>query len=209
MYKQSFKGLIGATLLGMLSAGANASLIFQDNFDSEAGSPGLSSLNYTSFANWTVADGTVDVVANTNGWGITCAGGSGKCIDLDGSTSNAGIFSSNLLVLGAGNYSLSFDISGNQRGGSSDSMLMTLGGFLNESFALSSAAPWTTVTRTFTVAADTSNYIVFNHAGGDNIGIMLDNVSLSKLADVPEPTSLMLLGLGLLGLGVARRKSAR
>jgi hypothetical protein len=209
MYKQSIKGLVGASLLGMLSTGASATLIFQDNFDSEAGGPGVSALNYTSFTNWTVSDGTVDVVANTNVWGISCVGGSGKCIDLDGSTSNAGIFSTNLLVLGAGNYSLSFDISGNQRGGNGDSMLMTLGGFLNESFNLAPSAPWATITRTFTVAADTSNYIVFNHDGGDNIGIMLDNVSLSKIIDVPEPTSLMLLGLGLLGLGFARRRAQK
>lgn len=203
MYTKHIIGFIGATLF---SLGANAGIIFQDNFDLEAGGAGNSSLNYTGFSNWTVSDGTVDVVANTNGWGISCAGNAGKCVDLDGSTGNAGVLTSNILLLSAGTYSFSFDISGNQRGGS-DTMLMSLGGFLNESFTLSSSAPWTTITRNFTVTADTSNYIVFNHAGGDNIGIMLDNVSLSKLTEVPEPSSLVLFGLSLLGLGVLRRKA--
>ena len=190
-----------------LSVGANAGIIFIDNFDTEAGAAGLSSLNYTDFDNWTVSDGTVDVVASS-GFGITCAGGSGKCVDLDGSTGNAGILTSTLMSLSAGTYSLSFDISGNQRGGPTDSFVLALGGFLNESFSLSSKAPWQTVTRTFTVMSDSSNSIIFNHAGGDNVGIMLDNVTLSK-TDVPEPATLAMFGLGLIGLGFARRRQTR
>lgn len=112
------------------------------------------------------------------------------------------------MSLSAGTYSLSFDISGNQRGGAADSFVLALGGFLNESFSLSASAPWQTVTRSFTVLSDSSNNIIFNHAGGDNIGIMLDNVSLSK-TDVPEPATLAMFGLGLIGLGFARRRQAR
>jgi hypothetical protein len=192
-----------------LSAGAHATVILQDNFDSEAGPTGNSSLNYNSFTNWTVTKGTVDMVDNTNGWGITCAGGSGKCVDLDGSTWNAGTLTSNLLSLAAGSYTFSFDISGNQRGYSADSMTMTLGGFLNQTFTLTSSDPWTTVTYNFTVSNTSSNYIVFNHAGGDNVGIMLDNVSLIQTSKVPEPSAMVLFGLGLLGLAFVRRKSIK
>ena len=202
------KQVVSFFAAALLSLGANAGVIFIDDFNTEAGAAGASSLNYTGFSNWTVSGGTVDVVANTNGWGITCAGGNGKCVDLDGSTGNAGILTSSLLSLGAGTYSLSFDISGNQRRGAADSFTLALGGYLNESFNLSAAAPWQTVTRTFTVLGDTANNIIFNHAGGDNIGIMLDNVSLSKV-DVPEPGTIALLGLGLIGLGFARRRQAR
>jgi hypothetical protein len=205
----TIKPLLGLCAATLFSLSANASVIFQDNFDLEAGAAGVSSLNYNTFNQWTVSDGTVDVVATNNVWGINCAGGMGKCVDLDGSTGNAGKLSSSLLNLDAGQYTLSFDISGNQRGSASDSMQLTLNGFLNESFVLSSSAPWATITRSFTVSTASSNNIVFNHAGNDNIGIMLDNVSLAKISNVAEPTSLALLALGVMGLGFARRQSRK
>ena len=204
MRKTSIKGLIVAALLGAMSFGAQAGVIFQDNFESEAAG---STLGYTGFAKWSVSNGSVDLINTPNGWGLTCAGGSGKCVDLDGSSGDAGVLTSNLLLLGAGNYTLSFDISGNQRNNSTDSMLVSLGGFFTETFNLVGSAPWTTITRSFTLTAEQSNSIVFNHAGGDNIGILLDNISLVK--EVPEPGSLALLGLGLLGLGLARRQVKR
>lgn len=190
-----------ATLLpaALLSLTAQAGVIFQDDFNAEAGAEEASALNYTSFSNWTVSEGTVDVVASGD-YSIGCAGGDGKCVDLDGSTGNAGILRSIALTLNPGTYTLSFDISGNQRGHADDSMVVTLGGFLDETFTLSASDPWQTIIRNITVTAETTDYLVFNHDGGDNIGILLDNVSL-----VPEPGTLALLGLGMLALGASRR----
>lgn len=173
MYKR-LATILTATLF---AATAQAGAIFQDNFDAE-GVPGSSVLNYNSFDKWTVEEGTVDLIADPNQWGIDCVGGTGKCVDLDGSTGNAGTLKSIAFTLNPGTYTLSFDISGNQRGSSDDTMLVTLGGFLNESFTLAATAPWQTIIRDITVSTQTTDSIIFNHDGGDNIGIILDNLSL-------------------------------
>lgn len=97
-----------------LSASASATVIFQDNFDSEAGAAGNSSLNYNSFL-LTGLCLTAQLTLFLMAVGASaCAGGTGKCVDLDGSTNDAGVFTSKPLSLAAGTYSFSFDISGNQ-----------------------------------------------------------------------------------------------
>ncbi len=204
------KKFISAAILTLICTSANAGLIFSDNFDLEAGGAGNSELNYNNFSQWSVTDGTVDVVSNTNGWGITCTGGAGKCVDLDGSSSNAGTFSSHSITLAAGEYTLSFDISGNQRNSVNDAMGVSLGGFFSEDFNRVGSVGWETIVRTFTVNSETTSSITFNHAGGDNIGIMLDNVSLvsgsANSTSIDEPAPLALLLLGVLGIAATRRK---
>lgn len=48
--------------------------------------------------------------------------------------------------------------------------------------------------------------MTFNNNGKTNDGWGIDNVTLGK---VPEPGTLLLMGLGLLGLGAARRRAAK
>jgi hypothetical protein len=79
---------------------------------------------------------------------------------------------------------------------------------MNWSHTLPFTAGWQTFTQQFTLAS-TENpvYIRFGATGGDNIGMLLDNVEL-KAAAVPEPASLSLLLAGVAGMfGVRKRVS--
>lgn len=186
------KGVL-ALLAAGLAAGSQATVLFSDNFDTENG--GNTQLNYASFANWSVTVGTVDLIAN-GAFGLS---GSGMFVDLDGSANNAGRLTTiQTFNLTAGTpYILSFRLSGNQRGGANDTVDVSLGGAFSESFTRAPSAPWQLVTRNFTPGSNSSAQLVFDHRGSDNLGILLDDVSLEV---VPEPASMVALGLGALAL---------
>ncbi|MCA3567466.1 hypothetical protein, partial [Bradyrhizobium sp.] len=128
-----------ATAALAAAAGAQAAPLFVDGFDGENGN--ITALNYGSFAHFTVGDGTVDLIGTPNGYGIVCAGGAGACVDLDGSTGNAGALTSTPLALTAGSYTLSFDLSGNQRGGSDDTVEVSVGDLFATSIAVAPGDP--------------------------------------------------------------------
>jgi PEP-CTERM motif len=181
--------------------------VFQDNFDNE-GPPG-STENFNGFTQWTVTDGTVDLVANGD-FGITCPGDTGKCVDLDGSTDDAGIMTSKSLNLAAGSYVLSFDYTGNQRLAPDDTFSAQLGSLFDTgAITVGSAVPLTHfVSSTITVSSPTTVSLVVGTAGGDNFGPLFDNVVLTQLTDpAPEPASwaMMILGFAFLGRVWRRR----
>jgi len=186
--------VIAAALLGPTAS--HAVEIFNDNFDASA-----LGLNVTP-TGWTVADGTVDVI------NFLCQ--SGQCVDLDGSTSDAGVLSRDFNLLGGVLYTLSFDLAGNQRGGADD-VEVAFGSASQTFIGLLSTAPYATYTLDFTPAADGTFTVSFANLGGDNVGAVLDNVKIDAAVQaIPEPETyaLMLLGLGAVGAAVRRRRRA-
>lgn len=195
-----FNSKIIASLLGVMGVLAGSTCasaqVFLDNFDGEA--LGLNQ----SLDNWAVSDGTIDVI------------GTGffdlrpprfRYLDMDGSTSNAGKITTNQ-VFAAGNYILSFDLSGNGRNSAMDTVRISLGGY-SESISLAGTDPFATYVRNVNVAAPSQ--LIFDHAGGDNIGLLLDNVVVREAnAAVPEPSAL-LYGLALAPVGLALRRRFR
>jgi hypothetical protein len=191
--------------VSLLSAtAAQAVPLFSDNFDSEA--LGLS----TGLDNWTISDGTIDVIGA--GGSFDFYPGNGHYLDLDGSSGNAGKITTNTAFnLLPGTYTLNFQLGGSTRG-DSNSVTVALGSIYNEVFTLAFNAGLQNISRTITLAAAAgSGALSFENAGGDNLGLILDDVSLdfSRVqTDVPEPSSLALLALGGIA-GVARRRRAR
>ena len=196
-----------AVACATLSAGrASAAIIFSDNFDTNA-----RALN-TAPAGWTVTDGTVDIVG-LGSFDSLCAGSPSPiaCIDMDGSTSHAGTMNENPLLglLPGQTYTFSFWASGSQRGDTNTLHAGILAPSPIEELALTlpSDSPWAPYSFNVSVGSPTSVQLYFKNDGGDNIGILIDNVVVrSNDQAVPEPMSLSLLGSGLAGIVAVRRR---
>jgi hypothetical protein len=182
------------------SSASFAQVVFQDDFNAENG--GFPVTNYAGFANWTVSNGFVDLIGN--GF-FDFYPGNGLYLDLDGSGVDAGTLTSSPIAVSPGTYLLQFDL-GCNCGFGNDSMNVTLGGDYSETFTLTDAGVspnFNSISRPIQVTSAGNVSIVFDHAGGDNFGLVIDNVGLTRL--IPEPASLMLLGLSAVGLLVRRR----
>ena len=183
---------------------SHAAVIFEDNFETETYATN------TTLDFWTVSDGTVDVVGTGFFPGL-CNPASGSspspahCVDMDGSNQNAGKITSSGFSFTPGSYTLTFFAAGNQRSTPSDTMTISIGSNFMGAILMNPFDPWTQFVVPFDVAVANTASIVFNHDGGDNIGILIDNITLSSVEAVPAPGSLLLIGIALAGLGFRRR----
>jgi hypothetical protein len=159
---------------------AGPAVLLTEDFNQEHG--GLFALNYTGFTRWTVTSGSVDLVG-TYPYDDFLPTTQGLYVDLDGSMQAAGTLESQeTFALPRGTYELSFKLAGTPRDNQPpNTVVVSLGTQFQESFTLPSFTPLQTYVRTLTVTSDAHGKLRFQHQGGDDYGIFLDDVSLRRL----------------------------
>jgi hypothetical protein len=190
-------GLAAMTLAGATAGPAKAVVFFTDNFNGET-----LGLNYTSFANWAVTAGSVDLIGTPVFFDFYP--GNGRYVDLDGSTgaqNPAGRIATNT-TFAAGNYKLTFNLGGSTRG-DTNTVEVKLGSF-TQLITLGSAAGFTSQSFLFSTTGGKLSFA--NLGNSDNLGLILDNVQVAS--GVPEPGTWAMMLLGFVGLGYlgARRR---
>ncbi|MCC5642360.1 PEP-CTERM sorting domain-containing protein [Nostoc sp. CHAB 5824] len=189
--------IIAFTAIGIAtSASAKAAtvVLLEDNFNTENSGNGV--LNYNNFANWNVTNGTVDLIGN--GF-FDFFPSNGLYVDTDGSSALAGkLESKETFAFNVGDIlNLTFKLAGDQRNNGFNSVAVSLGSLFNETITLPSTDNFTTFTRNITVTSATIGKLAFDGVGGDNVGLLLDDVKFTKTTSVPEPTSI----IGVLAFG--------
>ena len=189
----------GAVALSLMWAHASqAAVVFSDNFNLTT----TQSLNQTTFMNWTVTSGSVDVIGDGGSYAFLPVG-NGNYVDLNGSTGQPGELTTKM-TFGAGTYVVSFDLAGSQGGvgfvdptSKTTQVAFSIGG-ATQSLTLNPLSPLTTYSFTFTTSAPGKLSFTDLSGGNNNVGNLLDNVSVSA---VPEPSTWAMMILGFFGLG--------
>jgi choice-of-anchor C domain-containing protein len=177
-----------------LAGTAHANLIVNGDFESSVGLVGNGYLTVnngqSNVTGWTVGLTSIDLIRGNYG------AINGLSIDILG-TPGPGSISQSFMASAGTTYLLGFDLFRN--GGNSIDVQI---GSSAQTFT-SVNPTYTHFSMNYTAAANGPTTLSFASLSNGNGGAVLDNVSVTA---VPEPGTIALLGLGLLGVGLARRR---
>jgi hypothetical protein len=210
--KKRYMAMMAVVVVTLWAVIAQANLITNGSFENTAGfiANGDNTMNLlpasTTMTGWQVINGDVAWIGPTNPFGLTASNGT-YFLDLTGYDTTAFGGVTQTIFLAAGQYQLTFDLGSSGTApynyGTPSGITATVGTdtqtFQSQS---SDINVWTTFTLPFTVATSGLTTISLTGTLGSHY-IGLDNVSVSS---VPLPSTMLLLGSGLLGLGLLRRK---
>ena len=180
----------------------------------------------TAITGWLVTAGNIDYGINGNGsW---AASDGARSLDMNGNA--AGTIAQTFATIAGGLYDVLFDLAGDFYGGPAIKVLRVSAAGQSQDYSFNATGHtasnmgWTTKTFEFTAtgtsttlsfasrdiqeATSCSNYNL--GAGVACFGPTLDNVRVTAVvASVPEPATIVLMGLGLAGLGWRKRRCLR
>ena len=204
-----FSRIAVALAASVVSAAAFATpIITLDNagFESPNASGGYIYLNDANYG-WYFSGNGTGVASNNSGFNVNGASGN-QAGFLQGQGSS---FSQNFVFAGE-QISISFLAESRQNYGGNlisvmiDDQVLSFGN--NASFIPATTASFTSYTSNFISLSSGVHSLTFTGLGvaGSDVTSFIDNVTVNA---VPEPTTVALLGLGLLGFAASRRKSAK